>query len=257
MDPLSSTHTTTACRTNEVKRAPTSSQDDSPREHDELLHGSNGNEDDVGTASAPLSQRERVLYSMGSVAFGVKENGFSYWLLNFYNQVLGLSAPRTSMALFIALVFDAAADVMIGWCSDNLRTVWGRRHPLLYASAVPSALLTIGLWNPPEWVVASPDRLFAYLIVFAVLLRFAISLNEIPSAALIAELSSSYDERTSIVSLRYFFGWLGGLGMHVYLQAFLLHESAPGANDAFFDMHGFHRCGLPSQPQPPSTLLPP
>ena len=30
--------------------------------------------------------------ALGSVAFGVKDNGFSFLLLLFYNQVVGLSA---------------------------------------------------------------------------------------------------------------------------------------------------------------------
>ena len=35
----------------------------------------------------------RVFYGFGSVAFGVKDNGFSYLLLLFYNQVIGLVGP--------------------------------------------------------------------------------------------------------------------------------------------------------------------
>ena len=34
----------------------------------------------------------RLYYGSGSIAFGVKDNAFAYFLLIYYNQVLGLSA---------------------------------------------------------------------------------------------------------------------------------------------------------------------
>ena len=158
----------------------------------------------------PLNARERFLYAFGAITFGVKEAGFSYWLLIFYNQACGLPSDRASIALFVALIFDAVIDVAIGHFSDNLRTNWGRRHPLMYAAALPVALLHAMLWDPPRLSSVGEDGLFAYLLVMAILVRFAVSLNEIPQIALVAEVSSSYDERTSILSLRFFFGWLGG-----------------------------------------------
>lgn len=191
----------------------------------------------------PLTASERLFYGLGAVAFGVKDCGFSYWLLIFYNQCLGLSSERAAAALFIALVFDAVADVCIGSFSDGLRTRWGRRHPLMYSSAVPAALLHAALWNPPSFV-GSDDALFAYLALMAVLVRSAVSLNEIPQLALVAELTSSYDGRTSILSLRFFFGWAAGISITVLLQSALLHPSAPGARDAFFDRVGFGQFGL-------------
>ena len=56
----------------------------------------------------------RLFYGSGSMAFGVKDNGFSYLLLPFFNQVIGLPASLVGLALLIALVFDACIDPMIG-----------------------------------------------------------------------------------------------------------------------------------------------
>jgi Na+/melibiose symporter-like transporter len=175
------------------------------------------------TSAHPLSVAARLFYGAGSIAFGVKDNGFSYFLLIFYSQVLGLPAARASTALFLAIIVDACADVAIGHYSDGLVTSCGRRHPLMFAAALPSALLYALLWNPPHW---EAEQLFPYLLCTTVLVRLAISLNEIPQAALIAELTDDYDERTSLLSLRYLFGWGGGVAMAVLLQGVLL----PGAD---------------------------
>src|ERR1043165_9229660 len=78
------------------------------------------------------SLRTKIFYGIGSIAFGVKDNGFSYFLLFFYNQVVGAPSAWLSSAIAIALFVDAFADPIVGQFSDNLRTRWGRRHPLMY-----------------------------------------------------------------------------------------------------------------------------
>ena len=113
-------------------------------------------------------------------------------------------------AIAIALFFDAFLDPIVGQFSDNLRTRWGRRHPLMYASALPVAVSYLLLWNPPHW---SHEALFVYLVVVAVVVRTFITFYEIPSSALAPELSDDYDQRTSFLSYRLFFAWYGGLTM--------------------------------------------
>src|SRR5882724_11101612 len=156
------------------------------------------------------SLRTKLFYGIGSVAFGVKDQGFLYFLLFFYNQVVGLPSAWVSGAIAMALIFDAFADPIVGQISDNLRTRWGRRHPLMYTAAIPVAIGYFLLWNPPHW---SNGALFYYLIGIIVVVRTFITTYEIPSTALIAELTPDYDQRTSFLSYRYLFGWLGGLTM--------------------------------------------
>jgi len=58
--------------------------------------------------------------------------------------------------------------------------------------------------------------------------RIFITFYEIPSASLAAELTDQYDQRTSILSFRFFFGWWGGLTMAVLAFAvFLQPDAAP------------------------------
>src|SRR5262245_33193393 len=81
----------------------------------------------------------RTAYGVGSGALGVKDNGFSFFLMIFYSQVIGLDARLVGLALTVALVVDAFVDPLVGYWSDNVRSRFGRRHPFLYASAVPLA----------------------------------------------------------------------------------------------------------------------
>lgn len=161
----------------------------------------------------------KTVYGLGSIAFGTKDAGFNTFLLVYYNQVLGVRASLVSLAAAIALVVDAVADPMIGHISDNWRSRLGRRHPFMYASAVPMAILYFVLWNPPHW---QPANLFPYVLVMAILVRVSLSLYEVPSTALTPELSPDYTERTSLLSFRWFFGALAaGVTIFVALSQFM------------------------------------
>ena len=82
----------------------------------------------------------KLVQGVGSIPDTFKNFAFNTFLLFFYNQVLGMSASLASVALGIAVVFDAITDPVIGSISDNLRSKMGRRHPLMYLSALPLAV---------------------------------------------------------------------------------------------------------------------
>lgn len=144
---------------------------------------------------------------LGSVAYGIKDNGFATFLLLFYNQVLGMDARLVSLALLIALVFDGLIDPVVGHFSDRTRTPWGRRLPFLYLAPIPLALAWAFLWSP----IGEPS--FWVLLASAIAVRALVAMCEVPSAALVAEITRDYDDRTRLTRFRFLFSWGGGLLM--------------------------------------------
>ena len=188
----------------------------------------------------PVSIGRKVAYGFGSVAFGVKSNGFDYFFLIFYSQVMGVSAYLVSLALMIALIVDALSDPLIGYLSDNTRSRWGRRHPFMYAAAIPASVAYYFVWNPPAGLQG--DALFPYIVTLAILVRTLITVYEIPSSSLVAEMSDDYDERTSMLSYRYFFGWTGGTLMGAFATIFILVPTATISN-GMFNVEGHGQVG--------------
>ena len=172
--------------------------------------------------SSKLPLKTKLLYGSGAAAYGIKDNGFAVFLLYYYNQVVGMRADVVSLAIAIALFVDAMIDPIIGQMTDRTRTSIGRRHPWLYGSAIPIAIAWLLLWHPPE---ASPTVQFFYLLTMAMLVRFSLSANEVPSLAIVPELSKDYHDRTSIVRYRSLLGWTSGLVMMVLAYGVLLVPS--------------------------------
>ena len=168
----------------------------------------------MSAASAAVPRPERlpvwlkVTHGLGSIAYGVKDNGFSTFLLLFYNQVIGLDAGIVGLAIMVALIADAFVDPVIGELTDRTRSRWGRRLPWLYGAPIPLAIMWMLLWNPPEM---SDTMTVAWLIGFAIIVRSLVSMCEVPSVAIVPELTADYDERTAVMRYRFLFGWGGGL----------------------------------------------
>jgi glycoside/pentoside/hexuronide:cation symporter, GPH family len=190
-----------------------------------------------------ISSANKMAYGIGSVAFGIFGVGFDFFLLLFYSQVMGVDAYLVGLALLIALIFDSLSDPLIGYFSYNTHSRWGRRHPYMYIAAIPVALSYFFVWNPPSGV--SGNDLFPYILMMAIFVRTMITLYEIPNSALVAEITDDYDERTSILSYRYFFGWAGGTLMGYYALTYLLVPTEDISN-GLFNIDGYGKMGLAS-----------
>ena len=188
-----------------------------------------------------LSFRNKLAYGFGSVSFGTVANGFDYFFLIFYSQILGVDAHLVGLALLIALIVDSLSDPIIGYLSDNTHSRWGRRHPFMYAAVIPVSVTYYFIWNPPASL--SGNELFPYILVMAIGVRTLITLFEIPNSALVAEMTEDYDERTNILSYRFFFGWVAGVAMGFYAFTFLLVPTETIAN-GLFNIAGYGEMGL-------------
>ena len=194
-------------------------------------------------SSFPPSRRTKFALGFGSMGPAVVVGAFDFFLLIFYSQVIGLDARLVGLAIFIALVFDAVSDPIVGYWSDNLRSRWGRRHPFMYASAVPIAVTFYFLWSPP--VDAGQMTLFWYVLGMAVIIRTAVTLYQTPSSALIPDMVQDYNERTSFFSLRYFIAWTSANALSVFMFFILFPMFATEANpDGRFNRDAYEIYGI-------------
>jgi len=189
----------------------------------------------MGVIAGKLPMRLKLIQGFGAVAFGVKDNGFSFFLLIFYNQVLGMDARLVSLALLIALLVDAVVDPILGNLSDRTYTRWGRRLPWLYAAPIPLAFAWVIMWSPPAGEAPS----FAGLVVIAIAVRVLLSACEVPSISLVPEITDDYDERTTLFRYRALGGWIGGLSMMVL--AYTVFMAGP---EGLLQREGYYAFGV-------------
>lgn len=151
-------------------------------------------------------------YGAGSIAFGIKAHAFNYLLLLFATHILDLPGYKAALAMAIAMLWDAVTDLFLGHWSDKTRSRLGRRHPFMYASLFILPLSFYLLFNPIDGL--GETSTFLHLLLFAILIRTATTLFEVPSVAQLPELEEDYDHRNRWLALRQAFGWYGGNLIH-------------------------------------------
>ena len=165
--------------------------------------------------SSPILEKNPTFwfYGSASIAYGIKNNAFSYLLLIYANQVLGLPGYLASLALALAMIWDAVSDLLLGHWSDKTSSRLGRRHPFMYAAFFVLPITFYALFNPV--IELNDDNTFYYVLALALLIRTGTTLFEVPSTALLPDLETDYDRRNKWLALRHFFGWTGGNGIHM------------------------------------------
>ena len=149
------------------------------------------------------------------LAFGVGDlgpailgavNGF--FLNAFLLQVAKLPPIWVGSIFLIVKLWDGVNDPIVGALTDRTNTRWGRRRPWLLFGAFPLGLAFFLHWIVPPLGDAGK---FWYYLVVAVLLDTALTAVLVPYTALTPELSSDYDERTSLNMYRFSFSIIGGM----------------------------------------------
>lgn len=159
-------------------------------------------------------QNERVPFGV-KVAYGAVEGSvtlvwtaFALYFLFFLTDVVGISPSTGGMILFAAILWDAVTDPAMGIISDRTRSRFGRRRPYIIAAAVPYCIVFWLLFTTPP--VQGP-MLVAYFVAMALLMHAAMTVLSVPYAALAPEITTDYDERTSLASYRFAWSVLGSM----------------------------------------------
>jgi Na+/melibiose symporter-like transporter len=159
--------------------------------------------------SAKLSRREKWAYGSGDLSFSLITTIIGAYFAIFLTDVVGMPAGVAALAIFIGGTWDYLNDPLVGHISDRARTRWGRRRPFLLFGAIPLVLIfSLMWWRPP---IEGAFALGAYFTVIYLLYEIAATFVYMPYFALTPELTSDYDERTSLVTIRAFFSIFGSL----------------------------------------------
>lgn len=179
-----------------------------------------------------INNIQKFSFGLGGGVNAIKTDFFVWYLGAYYLTVLGLNPLLTGLALLMALVMDAISDPLIGTVSDRIRSKFGRRHLLMAFSLFPISLSYLMLFLPDADWAENQFFLFAWLLVFAVVTRFSVTLFDIPHRALAAEIAESYEDKASIMSLREGFQSLIALSHSFIILPFINLDG----NDQWFNV---------------------
>lgn len=156
----------------------------------------------------PLSRR--IGWGFGGIAENFMANTLFALGMIIYTTAFYIPASIAGLALFVPRLFDAITDPLIGNFSDNFRSRWGRRRPLMLVGVLGCAVLLPLMWYPPmletaqnPWYSNGP---FWFIAILGSLYFLFYTFFMVPYTALGFELTPDYDERTRVISWRMYLG---------------------------------------------------
>lgn len=157
-----------------------------------------------------ISLSRRIGWGFGGIAENFMANTLFALGMIIYTTAFYIPAGIAGLALFVPRLFDAVTDPLIGNFSDNFRSRWGRRRPLMLIGVLGCAVLLPLMWYPPmletaqnPWYSNGP---FWYIVILGSLYFLFYTFFMVPYTALGFELTPDYDERTRVIAWRMYLG---------------------------------------------------
>ena len=148
-----------------------------------------------------LGPAGRAIYALGDMSTNTALSALTMIYATFFlTQVAGLRPVLAGAVPLVGRFVDAISDPLIGRLSDRTNLGGARRRPYFLMGAVPFGLSFAMLWTVPD--LESQLALFVYYAVLYSLVSIASTLCSVPYLALIPEMATDYDDRTSLNTYR-------------------------------------------------------
>ncbi len=183
-------------------------------------------------ATDTLSRSVRFGYGSGSVATGAFGTVPGLMLLPYLTDSLGIAAILAGLIVFLPKAWDVILNPIAGRISDRTIDPRGPRRPWLLRAGIALAVGFALLFAAPD-MATSLEAL--WVLVAFVGCATAYAFFQVPYVAMPAEMTSSYDERTRLMTWR------------VAILAFtimLAGATAPAIRDAVGGRDGYRVMGL-------------
>jgi len=173
------------------------------------MKNTNSSRVDPKSMGTILSLRRKLLFSIGDLSTSIPLAIVMFFQLYFLTDVAGLRPDYAGWAVGLGRLWDAINDPLFGLLSDRIRTRWGRRRPLLLFGAVPLGFSFMLMWLVPD---RGQLGLAIYYTLVFILFDTVFTVVHVGYNALTPEMTSDYDERSSLNGYRMVFSISGTLG---------------------------------------------
>ncbi len=146
-----------------------------------------------------LTPFRKAVFGLGDQSVNIAISSLSLVYFTFLVTVAGLDPWRAGLIAWLARLVDGITDPLMGRISDRTRWRLGRRRPFFLMGMIPLGVFFSMMWMTPFQDQAA---MFVYYLSVYIGLALSITVVSVPYMALIPEMASDYDERTSLNTYR-------------------------------------------------------
>jgi len=156
-----------------------------------------------------LSIATKTIFGSADLFGGGALNMVGFYYLIFLTDVVQISPAYAGAIVLASRIWDAVTDPAMGVIVDRTRTRFGKRRPYFMAAVVTVFISMVVLWYPVAWADEVARVLFA---LFGYLFFSTVSTTVmVPYLSMQPELTSDYNERTSLNVFKMAFSFIAGI----------------------------------------------
>lgn len=177
-----------------------------------------------------LSGKEKFAYGIGAVGKDMVYMLSASYILYYYQDVIGVSAVAMGIILFVARIFDAFNDPIMGVVVAKTKTRWGKFRPWLFVGTLLNAIILYLMFSAPPTL--SGAGLVAYAATTYILWGLTYTMMDIPYWSMIPAFTQSGKEREGLSALARSCAGVGSavISIITVLSVSALGNLAGGAN---------------------------
>ncbi|MGD0855421.1 MAG: MFS transporter [Dehalococcoidia bacterium] len=146
-----------------------------------------------------LSFGLKLGYSSGAFGQEFVYSTIGFFLMYFFTDVALIGAALAGIMLTISRLWDAFADLLMGYISDHTKSRWGQRRPYVLFGAIPLGILFFLVFQTPS---LPPMERTIYYGVIIFLVWSAFSVVTVSYNAMVPNITRDPKERASLVGVR-------------------------------------------------------
>lgn len=155
----------------------------------------------VKTHKVPFGQK--VAFGLGMLANQMFPAALGIFMVVLV-QDLGFPGWMWSAIYFFPRIFDSLTDPIMGYISDNTRSVWGRRRHYVFIGAIVMGIAFVTMWQ--LYRENGVEYNFYYFMGWSFIFYLGLTLFSVPYVAMGYEMSDDFHERTNIMAIAQ---WIG------------------------------------------------
>tara|TARA_R110002051_G_scaffold100879_2_gene171292 strand:+ start:9029 stop:11383 length:2355 start_codon:yes stop_codon:yes gene_type:complete len=105
---------------------------------------------------------------------------------------------------FLPRIFDSVTDPIMGFISDNTKSIWGRRRQYVLLGALIMGISFSLMWQ--IYIVDGVSYNFSYFLIWSLVFYLGLTIFSVPYVAMGYEMSDDFHERTDIMAIAQ---WIG------------------------------------------------
>ncbi|EOU1754784.1 melibiose:sodium transporter MelB [Clostridium perfringens] len=142
-----------------------------------------------------LSMKEKYSFGIGAIGKDAVYAIVSIYLMFYFTDVLGIAAGFVGGLFFVARIWDAINDPIMGLIVDNTRTRWGKFRLWILIGTLVNSVVLIFLFTDCG---LTGNALYIYVSVIYILWGMTYTLMDVPYWSMLPNLTSDKEEREEV-----------------------------------------------------------